>query len=315
MASFEELAGRPRLPEEGYSSLATLAHLDEDAMAAELARTVAAERMRNAQRPSGGRREGRLTQMVEQYPGQVLHGLATLPKRAWDANIKYMQTGEYDPAPFLEAATLPMGGTAFGATRGALGAGPAARKLPMDEASRMARAKDMGFYTDMRLYHGSGRTFEEFKPVATSDNRMLAPGISTAFDPEVANVFAKLAHKRTGGEYPQVYPLLHRAENPVALRWKQTNDRSAVYATVRDAFDQGYDAVLVRDFPVSGKKHNILYVKDANQLRSPFAVFDPDKKNSGHLLAGAAGASVVGPAAFGDISSALPATGIDTGEW
>jgi hypothetical protein len=302
MASFEELMGEPLPPREGYSPLATLAHLDDDALAAELARNVATERMRNGQRPSDGRMEGRLTQFIEQYPGQVLDGLRTLPKRVWDANMRYMQTGEYDPAPFLEAATLPMGGTAFGASRGALGVGPAARKLRMDEASRMARAEDIGHRLDMRLYHGGGRAFQRFKSVPTSDNRMLAPGISTALDPELANDFARLAPKRTGGKNPQVYPLVHRAENPAEVHLKGTEHPSALFVTVRELFDQGHDAVLVRGFPWEGKTYDVLYVKNANQLRSPYAAFDPDKKNSSHLLAGAGGAAIVGPAALGDAS-------------
>ena len=37
-------------------------------------------------------------------------------------------------------------------------------ELPMDEASRMQRARDMGFDTDTTLYHGSKQDIDEFKP-------------------------------------------------------------------------------------------------------------------------------------------------------
>ena len=36
------------------------------------------------------------------------------------------------------------------------------QSLPMDEASRMARAKEMGFDTDNPVYHGTMKDFPEF---------------------------------------------------------------------------------------------------------------------------------------------------------
>ncbi|MBR1032129.1 hypothetical protein [Bradyrhizobium liaoningense] len=47
---------------------------------------------------------------------KIVSGLAdlgTLPMRAMDANQRYMETGQYDPAPFVEAAMLPTGAGAF----------------------------------------------------------------------------------------------------------------------------------------------------------------------------------------------------------
>jgi hypothetical protein len=51
-----------------------------------------------------------------------------------------------------------------GAERGAVGAagGKLKQSLPMDEASRMARAREMGFVVDEPLYHGGGKSFSEF---------------------------------------------------------------------------------------------------------------------------------------------------------
>ncbi|MET3995032.1 hypothetical protein ABID65_006698 [Bradyrhizobium sp. S3.9.2] len=54
--------------------------------------------------------------------------MATLPKRAMESSQRMVETGQYDPAPILEAAMLPMGGGAMGAPMKAgeavLGAGP-----------------------------------------------------------------------------------------------------------------------------------------------------------------------------------------------
>jgi hypothetical protein len=64
------------------------------------------------------------TNILSEYLGQALSGLATLPKRATEAAGSLQRGGSYDPGPALEAAGLVMGGTSFGAPRGALGAGP-----------------------------------------------------------------------------------------------------------------------------------------------------------------------------------------------
>lgn len=46
--------------------------------------------------------------------------------------------------------------------KAATSGGDSISDLPMDEASRMARARQMGFITDMPLYHGSDDTFSAF---------------------------------------------------------------------------------------------------------------------------------------------------------
>ena len=57
--------------------------------------------------------------------------------------------------------------------------------------------------------------------------------------------------------------------------------------TLRHAFDNGYDAVMLRKYrnPATGTKGDIIIVKDGSQLRSPNAVFDPVRRNSSDLLA------------------------------
>lgn len=64
-----------------------------------------------------------------------VESLATLPSRALRAAGELQRTGEYDPGPALEAAGLVLGGTAFGAPRGAIGAGPAFKYDPAKGAS------------------------------------------------------------------------------------------------------------------------------------------------------------------------------------
>lgn len=176
--------------------------------------------------------------------------------------------------------------SATGAPRGVLGSGavlPKIGSLPMDEASRLARAKEMGFYTGMPLYHGTGETFSQFKAVPTSADGWITPGVSTALNPEIANEFAARSNAQAN---PQVYQLFHRAESPAVLALTGNEAHHEVVGALRNAFDAGHDAVMLRNYTSpDGKKGDIIIVRDANQLRSPAAKFDPSKKKSSDLLA------------------------------
>jgi len=66
----------------------------------------AAFRTRQSVRPDGGRQEGRVTSVLENYLPDVANQLATLPDRTIEALARYNLTGEFDPAPFVETALL-----------------------------------------------------------------------------------------------------------------------------------------------------------------------------------------------------------------
>jgi hypothetical protein len=59
--------------------------------------------------------------------------------------------------------------------------------LPMDTASRMQRAKAMGFDPSDVQYHGTKADFTEFAP---SDFGNVGPGIYISSNPEVASGYA-----------------------------------------------------------------------------------------------------------------------------
>lgn len=82
------------------------------------------------------------------------------------------------------------------------------------------------------------------------------------------------------------------ADNPAVLDLTGDESHSAVVATLRDAFDRGHDAVMLRNSNTFGglKGQKIIVVRDANQLRSPYAI-DPAKRDSANLLAALAGLS------------------------
>jgi hypothetical protein len=121
--------------------------------------------------------------ILDKLAASTINGLATLPQRAIEAAQQHAaQTygpgtvSDSDLPPLnplipigVEAATHTMGGTSLGAPARAgemtLGAGPVrkvAAELPMDEASRMARAADQGFTID--AYHATrAPEFDAFK--------------------------------------------------------------------------------------------------------------------------------------------------------
>jgi hypothetical protein len=223
--------------------------------------------------------------------------LATLPRRAFEASatdVGHLGENGYTPrstGPAVETALMMMGGSStVPAGANELRAG---LKLPMDTASRMARAKQMGFRTDMPLYHGSGAEFSSPRAVSTNAAGMESPGVSLALDPEVANEFAAALGSEQAN--PQVYRLLHRAERPTSLTLDGSETHGQVIDALRSAFDAGHDAVMIKNYTSPGgvRKQNIIIVRDANQLRSPNAVFDPARKFDPYLLAGVSGLSVV----------------------
>lgn len=172
--------------------------------------------------------------------------------------------------------------------------GPGARQpLPMDFASRMARAEAMG-YRLKPVYHGTatkdGQVFNAFDPASTggrtSGSLAGREGVSVTPSPELASEFAQLAAQRSGGD-PAVMPLLHRTSRPAALTLDGTERNLEVAATLNDAFRSGRDAVVLRNYtsPEGQSGHTAVVLKEPNQLRSINAAFDPAKADSSDLMA------------------------------
>lgn len=174
-----------------------------------------------------------------------------------------------------------------------------ADNLPMDEASRMVRAKEQGFYTDMPLYHGTNKDFEAFNLFEGADETRSVSrspvgklGVSLATDPKLADEFAS----RAGGEGMNVIPALHRAKNPVSIDLDGSETNSEIFATVSDAWRQGFDSIKFNNYTTKqgGAGQSFILVKDPNQVRSRHAKFDPKKRKSSNLLAGGAAVAIGG---------------------
>jgi hypothetical protein len=120
---------------------------------------TAAMRARQSLQPPAGRPQGAVSSMLQNYLPHVAQVIATLPARALGAAGQLQRTGDYDPGPVLETATMMVGAPLT--PRGALGS--SIGRLPMDEASRLARARQLG-YAEEPFFRGeaTGKKPTEF---------------------------------------------------------------------------------------------------------------------------------------------------------
>lgn len=174
--------------------------------------------------------------------------------------------------------------------------------LPMDEASRMARAREMGF--GIAAYKGEageliGEGYRLGHP-GQKDAGFLGEGIYATNSPQLAGEYALLKANRDAGKSgPNVMPLRLKMQNPYEIdMWQKQKLRfmseDARAAWLKDKLDQDYDSIVVRyphrEAPGEAVVEEYM-VPDPAQVRSRFAKFDPDKAGSPDLLATTGGAS------------------------
>lgn len=242
------------------------------------------------------------------------------------------QPGDEQRAAAVGAALATMGGTSFGAPAGAIGAGPAVRRaaLPMDEASRMARAAKQGYTTD--AYHGTTSEFPAFRRVEGGNAR--GDGYYFTTSPETASRYAVGDVNRItpqGNAHPNVMPMKLKTERPFdelsMLTRKEINEIEKVAIALGEPWKRGELARLFdRAYMPKGQnvlqslsydpntQNNILraagydsrvgggigapekdiVIFDPANARSRFAKFDASNLGKNDLLGAFAGAAPVG---------------------
>jgi hypothetical protein len=186
------------------------------------------------------------------------------------------------------------------AEKGALGAfgAQSGRELPMDTASRMARAEEMGFRKLPITYHGTDKDISPGFLLNPSERATAAPtakaGIWTAENPEVAAYYADHAAGTGTPGGQSIVPVMARADK-VAIVDAKDAKMTEMAGAILDAWDSGYDAVRVINVDWNGKPEVFWVFKDPKQLRSPNARFDPDQRDSSDLLSGKAAPVPVAP--------------------
>jgi hypothetical protein len=161
----------------------------------------------------------------------------------------------------------------------------------MDDESRMARARAMGFNMAELLGHGTAfdfRAFDRRKFGSTTGALTSRQGIWTEVNPTSRGVAADSARRaadRAGSGLPRVMPLMYRAENEKVIDFPDGVKREVIDAMIKQAWADGHDAVrFLRYRSPNGIVGDAVLVRYPSQLRHPSAVFDPLKKQSRDLL-------------------------------
>lgn len=166
------------------------------------------------------------------------------------------------------------------------------RKLPMDAASRMARAQEMGFDTRKVWHHGTPNGMLE-----TIEPGRRDPGAWFTTDISNANNYAR-------GENAYIHSTHLKTKNPFVVEHGGDGDFLPTHKgqplgltnnvdIVKHAQRMGYDSVHFPDgnFTESG---NTMVVFNPTQVRETSAAFDPNKADSRNLLASGAGLGLFG---------------------
>ena len=171
--------------------------------------------------------------------------------------------------------------------------------LPMDEASRMARAKEMGFDVDTPLYRGT----TEGGATRAKPSFEAGDGIFLSDNPDVAEIFR---YPREYGEviteqydadlddYIPIEPgdmqtLYARMKNPMRLGGDDarrfTEDTTYQVKVLKDARSAGNDSIIVENVMegVGDWTEPGTTVVALKPVRSRDAKFDPAKKDSADL--------------------------------
>jgi hypothetical protein len=229
-------------------------------------------------------------------------GMSLLDMAVAAADRDYQGAGVAALGAIPFAGALKYVGKAKGAARGMV---RGAEALPMDEASRMARATEQGFTRD--LYHGTNVS-GEFDQLLPSEEGIVGKGIYMTNKADQAGEFAmrrNLADNPTPA--PRILPLKAKVQNPVVVEsGGDFYDRFGTLGKndeeIRAALEsQGYDGILMpnrssyRFDPAVGKAVPIDEVQDyviafrPEQVRSRFAKFDPANVGKAGLMGALAG--------------------------
>lgn len=269
---------------------------------------------------------GLLGKLAQTWPARMAQGLlsaAALPGDVYQGNVSmYGADGRTNPEVINRSADLAgmvMGGAYPAAQRGALGVGGGKMALPMDEASRMARATEQGYTIDafkggqpydwntMPATNWKGEVIKETKNrVPQEITSINSPNADYAGffsnNPEVANRFA------APFEHGAVWPAKLKFKNPLVIDAKGQHaaafqfDSIAIERGTQDlmqkfkgafAKDSQHDGVILKNTKDEG---DVYIPRNPDQIRSRFAKFDPASIGSGELLGGLAGIGMVGTA-------------------
>lgn len=191
--------------------------------------------------------------------------------------------------------------------------------LPMDEASRMQRARDMGFDTDNTVYHATGNNVDAFSfgdpnaitlqgtHVGTADQAKDAITNKFALDRGIKDGVNTMPLYVKNGNYLRLEDGMHWENGVLAQELADMGIDVKSSSFLGEEFYKskevqaaikrhGYDGIVYQNLYEGDGVADSLIVFDPENLRSKFAKFDPAKKDSSNLLANFAGLAGTGAA-------------------
>jgi hypothetical protein len=161
--------------------------------------------------------------------------------------------------------------------------------LPMDEASRMARAREMGRVDDQ--YHATLADFQAFRP---SETGLVGRGVYSGDFPTDIEDYAR---KQGTSDGLNIIPLLAPSEQTYARRidWQNLVDADEAFpwnATVDETiqgFKRAADTMSSQGYSGVNSQPGERATFDPASLRSRFALFDPEFRHLRNLSAGIGG--------------------------
>ena len=204
-----------------------------------------------------------------------------------------LAAGNYGNAAMLGGATmlgmLPVvGDAASKAIRGG---------LDMSQAARMQRAAEQGFDTSRPLYHSTNASFNAFE---IPEGRFLkyGKGVYSSPSPDYSDRFIRenrdieLGYK----EGANVMPLYARGKIGTEKDWEQARQEMLAEGVNPKGYDPMQKEIKRRlqekGFDGLNMFGTEIIIYDPSNIRSINAAFDPAKRGSSNLMAGAAGGAI-----------------------
>lgn len=185
--------------------------------------------------------------LLDKIFGGLIHGLTTLPQRAFGASEQMRTEGPYNPQPILESAMLPMGtgavaGAPIAAGETALGAGMLRRQPPV-----------------VGGYHATTADFDKFAQTPTH----------FSIDPNVARQFS-LGHPNNVlyTEGSRTIPVVGDVQSPLVLN----NSIARGIRDWGDSFDllSAFDAMHINKQLPEGLMKNLSKIPEDNNWAKGF---------------------------------------------
>ncbi len=163
--------------------------------------------------------------------------------------------------------------------------------LPVDEASRLGRARDLGFDTSTPLYHGTTSSWEG-TGFRETDGRTRERATFLTPDPQVANAYARSPYARAfDSTEGNILPVYARMRNPKVIDMEGSGYAdTSVHDAIEDARSAGHDGVVFHNMiDMSGPNldqvpQTQVAVFHPRNIRSVFGTFDPAMEGSTDLM-------------------------------